>query len=112
MKFNFTDGEWKIIKFSDDTFAIKNIHGEMPFQYTLVADNIEIEANAQLISCAPEMIEALIEATKNYIDALKKYNLNINEVKDGNMVKNHINLIEKATGEKWSELNERKMQLL
>jgi hypothetical protein len=61
----------------------------------------EREANAKLISCAPEMLEALIE-----------------QVADGMMCeeckkcsppcvdKHSIKLIEKATGMKWEEICE------
>lgn len=55
---------WRVIKFSDESYAIKNSFGKEPYEYELISERIENEANARLISCAPEMLEALIEVYK------------------------------------------------
>ena len=92
MKFDFTDGEW-IVNGENDSIYV-NGKAICFFFDKLEYDCENKQANARLISKAPEMLEALIE-------------LFIEFEKDGQMVSDHIvKLIEEATGKKWEEINE------
>ena len=58
MKFKGTKGEWKILEYDND---LEVVSGEDPVICSLPDKNSEYKANAKLISCAPEMLEALKE---------------------------------------------------
>jgi len=106
-RFDFTEGEWIINEF--EVFPIEKLDIDDCVEITTkIIDHTSITIghvyrhNAQLISCAPEMLNALIEIIKDYAETVElEENKDIYEEEK---IKNHINLIEKATGKKWSEI--------
>jgi hypothetical protein len=90
-KFDFTEGKWKYVCFGDDIQIQNGIHALAKVYYQ---PNEEHEANARLISYAPEMCKALVK----YITFLK------NKKYYDPLTIPTIKLIEKATGKKWEEI--------
>jgi len=110
-KFDFTEGKWEYeydndIDCNDDNFwAFYRIKSK---DFSIC--QVDSESNARLISCAPEMLNALIEDCLAYgnkmseedFEFLKNQPVNINTPLTRFIKK--ILLIEKATGKKWSEI--------
>jgi hypothetical protein len=100
MKSDFTDGEW-ITKRIGDIISIET-------KSTNICDvffawNPESKANARLISCAPEMIKALIEQNIR-IEKICKYVKNEITGLLSDIFFENIDIIEKATGKKWEDI--------
>lgn len=71
-KFKGTKGKWEVEKHPDSKtiFYINNryfIKGNIATCYS-ISDTNESESNAQLISCAPEMLEMLIKLSYDFED--------------------------------------------
>lgn len=116
MKFDFTEGEWYVQRNADVYTHIVRINKDKGFEKVFLCQlaqdsSGESRANAQLISCAPEMLSALIEYVMKFYRLTKMAHIKNSkyehQYKD-NFYKQHkkeINLIEKATGKKWEEIN-------
>ena len=69
MKFNFTKGPWEFKEFNVDDYGIfqKDTNQPIAFLFSNIYNECSISLdidNARLISCAPEMLEMLIEMVK------------------------------------------------
>lgn len=121
MKFDFTDGEWKEIVSKDGWYIKSDNHNNEDvmvcmskiYRETLPETHKRQKADARLISCAPEMIKALIDVVKKYYDVCVeaphiKRSKYYEDYKQNfyNDFKIQIKIIEKATGKKWSEIND------
>jgi hypothetical protein len=105
-KFKFTPGPWE--SFNDDSdhqpvcfvgeSNIDNKGYEVGQRHTQMHEG-DSKYDAKLISCAPEMLEALIQI----IIFLKNIGLKNEKINDI-CLKDYIELIEKATGMKWEEI--------
>lgn len=127
-KFDFTKDEWEVNKCGNLYEVREKFHGGSGLLLTInnYTKNKGGKKLANFISCAPEMLNALIENTKSfkYVLDLKKSLLDLNlklepfegEKKAENkcleididfylkIVENNINIIEKATGKKWEDI--------
>lgn len=99
MKFDFTDGEWKIREHVPYFIDAKNeIIIPVARTFTMKCSDQTSEANARLISCAPEMLK--------FIDNLRTKVNNCGDLmKIINFIKYESDIIiEKATGKKWEDI--------
>ena len=100
MKYDFTPGPWEIFNDNADMQAVawigcSNIDGK---DYQVGQRHTQIHGgdaigDARLISCAPEMVEILIQTVKDYKETGWGHSVA--------MMMKWIDIIEKATGEKW-----------
>jgi hypothetical protein len=103
MKSDFTSGEWKVYGESNTIYC----NGKMVCQFfdKLEDDCENKEANARLISKAPEMLKALIDLVKNgnfFSSAIElDWEFCGKEFKE-----TVIDIIEQAIGKTWEEINE------
>ena len=105
-KFDFTEGEWE---YNWKEAEFKVFSENKPICRIVKEFNedgfLKAEANARLIACAPETIMALIRATCTF-EILN--NQTGNDPETTQMLKYYTDIIEKATGKKWSEINAKK----
>lgn len=101
MEFNFTKGPWSLeYDEFDDIWCV--CHERTECSETTVCNFVnddEEKANARLISCAPDMLMALIENTKHQIG------MTVVGSDTWHLCMENIKIIEKATGKSWSEIN-------
>lgn len=77
METKFTKGKWKVSRPNNSNNEVKSEYGNI----CLVANNYgseEMEANAKLISAAPEMFEALRVLMENYDSKGHLLNFDVN----------------------------------
>lgn len=115
MKFDFTEGEWEFrdISYYEDGGKYEIYKEHVNFDKIICSieggQTKTLKYNARLIACAPEMLEALIEKTKQDVNAINQV-LTIKESTKKELyeklcINEHIDLIEKATGKSWEEIN-------
>ena len=109
MKFDFTNGKWEVCAY-DYKERYVECNNKLICQFHNGDDMWEEfenhEANAQLISCAPEMIKALIESTLKIEKDLYNWDYDADSfyINMEKLYEKNISIIEKATGKKWSEI--------
>jgi len=74
MEFKGTKGIWQVIHVSNDRGDYHKVMVDNTSICNITTRNeIQSEANAKLISCAPEMLEMLIKIEKNYDKGTQTY---------------------------------------
>ena len=118
MKFDFTNGEWEVREniFVETAEIYSNEYGRVAIiDKTFPKGNKQIDANARLISCAPEILNSLIHNVNcgcyNCPDSDVIISANEKQCNGCGYFKD-IKLIEKATGKTWEEINECKKKKL
>jgi hypothetical protein len=97
-----TPGQWRIIEHHKGKYEIRAINTEVAcLDDVLSKSNRENEANARLIACAPELLDAL-ESTLNLIAML--------DFGDTPTIKKYKQLIAKAKGETMSNTKEQELK--
>ena len=101
-KLNHTPAPWQYLS-NDKEREFKYFVYNAAYSKWAIAENMK-KSDARLISCAPEMLDYLIEQSKESIEMWKDNcsGFYFNEWKTANIKK--VNLIEKATGLKIEEI--------
>lgn len=71
---HYTKGEWKVTKwnkgFGFNVFADEGFVASVPLGTGLIHTMVEAQANAYLISAAPNVYEKLVASTESLVDVL------------------------------------------
>lgn len=105
MKFDFTNGKWEIEVAEGYETRSDEIICDEKFICCCQSDPFdkEAQANARLISKAPEMLKALIECVPYFCN---NKTCPQNSCDSNCHIKNKKQIIEQATGKKWEEICE------